>query len=123
MLEPRKRPLHTLSCLLLDRGDGPRMALGTSGGEYRPVQHTLFVTNIVDYHMTLEQSIDLPRVLWSGGRSVEIEAGFDSSALKGYSVGSVEYPGRTGTCHGVEILPKARKGVCDVRGDGMPNGY
>lgn len=122
-VEPRKRPLHTLSCLLLDRGEGPKLAMGTSGGEYRPLQHALFVTNIVDYGMTLEQSIDHPRFLWSGGRSVEVEAGYEAPAPQGYETESVPFPGRTGTCHGVELLPEARKGVCDVRGDGLPAGH
>jgi gamma-glutamyltranspeptidase/glutathione hydrolase len=122
-VQQRKSPLHTLSCLLLDHGDGPKLAIGTSGGEYRPLQHTLFVTNIVDYHMTLEQSVDHPRFLWSGGKSVEVETGYESSAPSGYDVELVPFPGRTGTCHGVEILAKARKGVCDVRGDGLPAGH
>jgi gamma-glutamyltranspeptidase/glutathione hydrolase len=122
-VEPRKRPLHTLSCLLLDRGEGPKLAMGTSGGEYRPLQHTLFVTNIVDYNMTLEQSIDHPRFLWSGGKAVEVETGYESPMPSGYDAQSVPYPGKTGTCQGVEILPEARKGVCDVRGDGLPAGH
>ncbi len=122
-VEPRKRPLHTLSSLILDRGDGPKLALGTSGGEYRPVQHTLFVTNIVDYHMTLEQSIDHPRFLWSGGKQVEVEAGYDLPQGTKYIFNQGPYPGRSGTCHGVEILSQSKKGVCDVRGDGLPAGH
>lgn len=122
-VEPRKRPLHTLSCLVLDRGNGPRIALGTSGGEYRPVQHTLFVTNLVDYHMSLEQSIDHPRFLWSGGSSVELETGYEQSIPAGYDAQTVQYPGETGTCHGVEVLPESKKAVCDVRGDGLPAGH
>lgn len=122
-VEPRKRPLHTLSCLILDRGEGPKLAMGTSGGEYRPLQHTLFVTNMVDYHMTLEQSIDHPRFLWSGGEAVDVEAGYESPTPPGYDALSGPYPGRSGTCHGVEILRDSRKGVCDVRGDGLPTGH
>lgn len=121
-VEPRKRPLHTLSCLILDRGGGPKLAMGTSGGEYRPLQHTLFVTNMVDYGMTLEQSIDHPRFLWSGGKSVDAESGYEVPQSSGYEVKVAPYPGRAGTCHGVEILDEARKGVCDVRGDGFPAG-
>ena len=122
-VEPRKRPLHTLSCLILDRGEGPKVAMGTSGGEYRPLQHTLFVTNIVDYKMTLEESVDHPRFLWSGGRSVEVEAGYEPPLPSGYDAVPTPYPGRTGTSHGVEILPNSKKGVCDVRGDGFPAGH
>jgi gamma-glutamyltranspeptidase/glutathione hydrolase len=121
-VEPRKRPLHTLSCLILDRGDGPRTALGTSGGEYRPVQHTQFVTNIVDYGMSLEQSIDHQRMLWSGGKPVQVEAGFETPSLPSYDFTKVLYPGGSGTCHGIEILTESKKGVCDVRGDGLPAG-
>lgn len=99
------------------------MALGASGGEYRPLQHTLFVTNMVDYKMTLEQSIDHPRFLWSGGRSLEVEDGYPSSVPPGYDAKPMAFPGRTGTCHGVEVLDEARKGVCDVRGEGIPAGH
>ena len=53
---------------------------------------------------------------------MEAEAGFESPFPQRYDVKSVPFPGRTGTCHGVEILPDARKGVCDVRGDGLPAG-
>ncbi|MDV3292876.1 MAG: gamma-glutamyltransferase family protein [Nitrososphaerales archaeon] len=122
-LEPRKRPLHTLSALLMDCGDGPTLAIGTSGGEYRPFQHTLFVTNIVDYSMSLEHSIDHPRFLWSGERSLIAEAGYEPLAHSRYDVENLPHPGRTGACQAVEMLPKARKGVCDVRGDGFPTGY
>ncbi len=122
-LEPGKRPLHTLSALLVDRGGGPNLAIGASGGEYRPFQHTLFVTNIVDYSMSLEQSIDHPRFLWSGGRSLIAEAGFEPQTDSDYDMEMMPYPGRTGVGQAVEVLPKARKGVCDVRGDGLPTGY
>lgn len=122
-VEPRKRPLHTLSAILLDRGRGPTLALGTSGGEYRPVQHTLFFTNIVDFSMSVEQSIDHPRFLWSGGRSLIAESGYERSGLSHYVIESEPHPGRTGVCHAMELLPRARKAVCDVRGDGLPAGY
>ena len=53
-LEPRKRPIHTLSALIMERGGQVRFGLGASGGEFRPQQHALFITNIVDYSMSLE---------------------------------------------------------------------
>lgn len=122
-VEPRKRPLHTLSAILLDRGRGPTVALGTSGGEYRPVQHILFVTNIVDFSMSVEQSIDHPRFLWSGGRPLIVESGYESLTPSRYDVENVAHPGRTGVCQAVDLLPDAMKAVCDVRGDGIPAGY
>lgn len=122
-VEPLKRPLHTLSSILVKRGEDPPTAVGTSGGDYRPMQHTLFITNMVDYAMSPEQSTDHPRFLWSGGRLLATEAGYQTSGLGGYDIESMPYPGRAGVCHSVQVLPRAKKAICDVRGDGVPAGY
>jgi gamma-glutamyltranspeptidase/glutathione hydrolase len=122
-LEPRKRPLHTLSSLLLAKNDRPTLAIGCSGGDFRPMQHTLFITNLVDYSMTLEQSIDHPRFLISGRHSMLAEQGYEGLSGLPYEIEHLPYPGGTGVGQGVEVLPHARKAVCDVRGDGLPAGF
>jgi gamma-glutamyltranspeptidase/glutathione hydrolase len=122
-VEPRKRPLHTLSSLILQKGEEDPIGVCASGGDYRPMQHALFVTNIIDYSMPLEQSIDHPRFLWSGGRSIIAEAGISTAGMAHYDVEPLSYPGRTGVAHGVQVLSRARKAVCDVRGDGIPTGF
>lgn len=122
VVEPRKRPLHTLSSLILERKEGQLIAMGTSGGEYRPMQHTLFVTNLVDYSMPVEKAVEHPRFLWSGGRSLLMEAGFEDPGPD-YDVKKLPMPGRTGVCQAVEISSPSRKAVCDVRGDGIPAGF
>ncbi len=122
-VRPRKRPLHTLSSLVLERDGRPYLGIGASGGEYRPMQHCLFVTNIVDYSMPLEQAIDHPRFLWNGGRSLTVESGYQTGGLEGYDPDIQQYPARTGVCQGVQTAPRFRKGVCDVRGDGVPAGF
>jgi len=123
VLEPRKRPLHTLSSLILTREDRPFVAVGASGGDYRPQQHALFVTNIVDYSMDLERAIEYPRFLWDGGDRVKVEDGYsglDSLKMKKVALG---YPGPTGVAQGVERMAECLKGVCDVRGEGLPSGW
>ncbi|MGP8126089.1 MAG: gamma-glutamyltransferase family protein [Nitrososphaerales archaeon] len=122
-VEPRKRPLHTLSSMLLERGGHPYMAIGTSGGDYRPLQHALFVTNAVDYAMPLEQVVGHPRFLWGGGKSLLVEDGYERGGLSGFSVQWLPMPGKTGVCHAVETSGRYRKAVCDVRGDGVPAGF
>jgi gamma-glutamyltranspeptidase/glutathione hydrolase len=122
-VEPRKRPLHTLSSLILLRNGRPAFATGCSGGEYRPQQHALLVTNLVDYSMNLEQAIDFPRFLWDGQADVRIEAGYtglDGLTLK-HEV--IRYPGNTGVAQGIESMDECAKGVCDVRGEGLPAGF
>jgi gamma-glutamyltranspeptidase/glutathione hydrolase len=122
-VEPRKRPLHTLSSLILERGGTDRVAIGTSGGEYRPMQHTLLVTNVVDYHMALEEAVQHPRFLWSGGSDLIVEAGWQAPAPPRYGVQRVPMSGMTGVCQAVEAHRGTRKAVCDARGDGLPAGF
>jgi gamma-glutamyltranspeptidase/glutathione hydrolase len=122
-LEPRKRPLHTLSSLILMKDGRPRFAAGCSGGEYRPQQHALLVTNIVDYSMDLQRAIDFPRFLWDGRADVTVEEGFDGLDRLRMRHEVIGYPGATGVAQGVEVMEECVKGVCDVRGEGLPVGF
>ncbi len=121
-LAPRKRPLHTLSTLLLGKGGEPTIALGCSGGDFRPQQHALFTTNIVDYAMGLEEAIDFPRFLWEGRRSLSIESGYTGLRNLGFEVRHIPHPGKTGVAQGVHRMKGSVKAVCDVRGEGLPVG-
>jgi gamma-glutamyltranspeptidase / glutathione hydrolase len=121
-VEPRKRPLHTLSSLILQRGDSTT-AIGTSGGDYRPIQHTLFITNLVDFKMSLEEAVEHPRFLWSEGRSLTVEAGYEEPDSSRYDVEKVPMPSRTGVCQAIEVRGRSHRAVCDVRGDGIPAGF
>ena len=122
-VEPRKRPLHTLSSMLLERDGRPQTAIGTSGGDYRPLQHALFVTNAVDYAMPLEQVVGHPRFLWGGGRSLLVEEGYEKGGQPGFDIQWLPMPGKTGVCQAVEVSGRCRKAVCDTRGDGIPAGF
>ena len=121
-LESRKRPIHTLSSMLLELDGDVRFALGASGGEFRPQQHALFVTNMVDYSMSLENALSFPRFLWRSGKEVMMERGFGKVSSSSYKIELLDYPGKTGVAQGVEVLKDAKKAVCDVRGDGIPLG-
>jgi len=122
-VEPRKRPLHTLSSMILERGGRPYLAIGCSGGDYRPLQHALFVTNSVDYSMAAEENVAHPRFLWGGGRKLIIEDGYELPREGGFEVQNLPMPGRTGVCQAVEVSGRRLVAVCDVRGDGIPEGF
>jgi len=117
---PRKRPLHTLSTMMVMRNGELELALGTSGAHYRPQQHVLMLTNIVDYGMNPVNAVNAPRFLW-GIDGLIIEEGFE---VTGLSVRHrlIKYPGSTGVAsilaniNGVKIL------YSDVRGDGAALG-
>ncbi len=122
-VEPRKRPLSTMSSMLLERDGRPYLAIGTAGGDYRPLQHTLFVTNAVDYSMPLEQNVGHPRFLWGGGRSLLVEEGYERFEPGGFDIKWLPMPGNTGVCQAVEVSGNHRKAVCDARGEGIPAGF
>lgn len=126
-LEPRKRPLHTLSSLMISRKEkngeeSSRIALGTSGGDYRPQQHALLVTNLIDYSMTLEEAINFPRFLWDGKDTMMVEDGYELGGME--PVRKLGYPGPTGVAQGIEcfLQTDVKTAVCDLRGDGLPVG-
>ena len=121
-VEPRKRPLHTLSSMILAREGRPYLAIGASGGDYRPLQHALFVTNSVDYSMPADQNVSHPRFLWGGGKTLLVENGYKLPSGGGYEIQSLPMPGRTGVCQAVEVADGWKRAVCDVRGDGIPAG-
>jgi len=121
-LEPRKRPLHSLSTLLVEDEAGVRLATGSSAGDYRPQQHALLLTNLIDYRMPLEDAIDFPRFWWNGGANLMLERGFSRIGQLAYVKQLVRPPRYMGTAQGVEHLEDAKKSVCDVRGDGTPLG-
>ena len=122
-VEPRKRPLHTLSSVILERGGLPYLSIGTSGADYRPMQHALFVSNSVDYSMPAEANVAHPRFLWDGGSRVLVEEGYERPKGGGYEIQDLPMPGRTGVCQAVELGDRFVKAVCDVRGDGIPAGF
>ena len=114
-LGPSKKPLHTLSALVMvDERNGRVVAVGASGGHYRPQLHAIFATNIVDYSMDLEEAINSPRAAWdwSTGRMVA-EKGVEG--LVGEHL--VE---RLGVANAVEVWGRVRGAATDLRGDGIP---
>ena len=124
-LEPRKRPLHTLSSVIALSDEDEIVALGASGGDYRPQQHVLLLTNIFDYGMSLQEAVEAPRFLWNGGRNIIVEEGFEE--LKhlqkiGHELSWKKYPGPTGVAHCGMKKGRTTMLSADVRGDGLPVG-
>lgn len=124
-VEGWKRPLHTLSSLIL-MNDEEVIGLGTSGGEYRPMIHSIIVSNYVDYGLNMQDAIEAPRFVWNGGKEVLIEKGFIGlSELRafGHLVNEVNYPFRLGVSHACLKRGKSLIGFADIRGEGYPLSY
>ena len=59
-LAPRKRPFHTIIPAFMERGDD-HIGFGIMGGANQPLAHAQFVSDIVDYGMTMQQAIETAR--------------------------------------------------------------
>jgi len=123
VLKPRKRPLHTLSAMIIE-DDSRVMALGLSGGHYRPQLHSEIFSNIYKYSLGVQDALDHRRFIWHlWTSSVDMEDGFQTASLKGLDINVVPYPSRLGVAGAVEILMNGiRVGYCDIRGEGIPIG-
>jgi gamma-glutamyltranspeptidase/glutathione hydrolase len=96
---PRKRPLHTLSILMVDsHSDNSIYMIGCAGGDYRPQIHTRIYENIFIYGMGLGESLDAPRFIYTDlskasrviieNRLGEISLGNDIEVVKAPPYGS-----------------------------------
>jgi len=123
-LEPGKKTMHTLSAMIVvGDGDEDLLALGLSGGHFRPLLHAELLTNIIDYGMEPQEAIEHPRFIWHlWTKNVDYEEGYMTDGLRGYDLRKVTYPSRLGVAAAVRLKGKVIAGYTDIRGDGMPVG-
>jgi gamma-glutamyltranspeptidase/glutathione hydrolase len=121
-LAPLKKPLHTLSAMIVVTKDR-EMAIGLSGGHFRPQLHAEIFQNIFKYRMNPQEAIEYPRFVWYPGTNlVEFEEGFEEGVIEGHVLRRVKYPARLGVAAVAEIKEGVRAGYVDVRGDGLALG-
>jgi gamma-glutamyltranspeptidase / glutathione hydrolase len=78
-----KRPYHTIIPGFLQRGDH-HVGFGIMGGANQPLAHAQFVSNVVDYGMTLQQAMEAPRFFKGSatGCDVSIESRVPETSLR-----------------------------------------
>ncbi|MCJ8324906.1 MAG: gamma-glutamyltransferase [Hyphomicrobiales bacterium] len=128
-IEPRKRPLHTIIPAMLEKDGELLMSFGVMGGSYQPCGHAFFLSNILDYGMDIQQSIDFPRMFMDGER-LGVEKTITASlraelAEKGHDIFERTTP--WGGAQAVEMTinkngERLLKGASDPRKDGIAVG-
>src|SRR3989442_6117694 len=75
MLEPRKRPLHTIIPGFMEK-EGVRIGFGIMGGFNQPQAHAQFVSDIADYGFNIQEALEAGRFTKPtfDGRDVLVEA-------------------------------------------------
>src|SRR3546814_14751741 len=61
-IAPGKRPMHTIIPGMMAQGERVVMPFGVMGGAYQACGHARLVTNLVDFGLDVQQSIDLARL-------------------------------------------------------------
>ena len=121
-LGPSKKPLHTLSAVLAQRPEtNETIILGTSGGQYRPQQHALILSSIIEHQYTIGEAISALRALWTPGTcNIIIDPGVPPDLIP---PGYTQTIGRTGIASAIHGKNKVLRVATDPRGDGFPLGY
>jgi gamma-glutamyltranspeptidase/glutathione hydrolase len=126
-IAPFKRPMHTIIPAMATRDGEAVMPYGVMGGHFQPMGQTLFLTNLLDYGLDLQESLDLPRIFAIRGK-VEAERGIpvkvrEALSCLGHDVGVVDKPHGGGQAIWIDRARGVLTGASDPRKDGMALGY
>ncbi|MCS7310789.1 MAG: gamma-glutamyltransferase [Armatimonadetes bacterium] len=129
VLEPGKRPVHTLNAYLLTRGEELAFVGGTPGGDVQVQTSTQVLCNLIDFRMNPQEAVEAPR--WqhdSEGLKVERRMPMETlQALerKGHRVMLLPEWGQSGAVQVVAVHPesKALLAGSDPRCDGHAAGW
>jgi gamma-glutamyltranspeptidase/glutathione hydrolase len=126
-IAPGKRPMHTIIPGMLMRDGAAVMPFGVMGGHFQPMGQTLFLTNMLEYGLDIQEALDRPRLFPFGGR-VEAERGIPRLSLEeltrlGHGVDIVERPHGGGQAIWIDRARGCLIGGSDPRKDGLALGY
>ena len=81
VVEPHKRPFHTIIPAMAFKDGEFFMTFGAMGGSVQPQQHVQIFLNVVEFGMNAQQAVEIPRINHNNGMSVTVEPGIDEAAL------------------------------------------
>ncbi|MEX0368450.1 MAG: gamma-glutamyltransferase family protein [Ruegeria sp.] len=121
-----KRPMHTIIPGMLRENGRITMPFGVMGGAYQPNGHARFVSNLNDFGMGLQATIDAPRAFADGG-VLKLERGYSDTVRQQLSdLGHrIETPDTAiGGAQAIRIREDGvLEGASDPRKDGCALGY
>ncbi|NOD32388.1 gamma-glutamyltransferase [Ruegeria atlantica] len=121
-----KRPMHTIIPGMLAQNGRVTMPFGVMGGAYQPTGHARFVSNLTDFGLGLQESIDAPRAFFDGS-VLKLERGYSEAIAKqlsdiGHNIEVPETP--LGGAQAIRIRNDGvLEGASDPRKDGCALGY
>ncbi len=126
-IAPNKRPMHTIIPGMLTKDGEAVMPFGVMGGHFQPMGQTLFLSNLLEYGMDIQQALDLPRVFPYGGK-LEVERGVPEAvvaklARMGHETTPIVRPHGGGQAIWIDRARGTLVGGSDPRKDGLALGY
>ena len=126
-IAPGKRPMHTIIPGMLMQNGRAVMPFGVMGGHYQPMGQSWFLTNLLEYGLDLQQSLDLFRVFPTGGK-VLVERGVPQEvaaklAAMGHDLAPTERPHGGGQAIWIDHARGCLVGASEPRKDGLALGY
>ncbi len=80
-IEPRKKPLSSMTPVILSKDSKPVMTLGSPGGPRIITTVALILSNIIDYDMDIQEAINAPRINQYAQGDLKVEDRIPESVL------------------------------------------
>ncbi|MGC8948704.1 MAG: gamma-glutamyltransferase family protein [Thermoprotei archaeon] len=117
-----RRPLHTLSVLLAEKGER-KLIIGCAGGDLRPQIHSEILENIVAYNMNISKAVDAPRFMlteWNKYFSAIIEGRLQLPKSNEIKIETLPYySSSVGIANIIEYVRGVYAGTSDPRSEGI----
>ena len=124
---PSKRPMHTIIPGMVSKQDRILLSYGVMGGDYQPMGHVHFLSNILDHDLNIQESLDSPRFM-AFNNHVEVEKSMSNKMINslrnlGHNISYSETPLGGGQAISINWQEGVLSAGSDPRKDGCALGY
>ncbi len=126
-LYANKRPLHTIIPAMISYKDKLIGSFGVMGGQYQAVGHAYVLSQMIDFGLSPQEALDLPRV-FPNNNILDFEINFDNSIVedmvsRGHNINFLDTPIGGGQIILIDNEKNILIGASDFRKDGCAIGY
>jgi gamma-glutamyltranspeptidase/glutathione hydrolase len=123
VVAPRKKTLHTILPGFLAKDGRPIGPFGIMGGFMQPQAHLQVLSHMIDFQLSPQSALDIPRWQWIEGNKIWVEESFDRKLIKqlirrGHEIEISKHVGSFGRG---QVIVKLENGVlvggCESRTD------